>query len=33
MGQFLKGNRIGPIKIPNGGNKAHAQCSNAYNLC
>ena len=31
MGQFLKGNNMGPIKIHNGGNYAHAQDSNAYN--
>ena len=24
---------MGPIKIHNGGNYAHAQCFNAYNLC
>ena len=31
--QFLKGNNMGPIKIHNGGNYAHAQYSNAYNFC
>ena len=25
IGQFLKGNSMGPIKIHNGGNYAHAQ--------
>ena len=29
----LKGNSMGPIKIHNGGNYAHAQDSNAYNFC
>ena len=29
IGQFLKGNSMGPIKIHNGGNYAHAQNSNA----
>ena len=33
IGQFFKGNSMGPIKIHNGGNCAHAQDSNAYNLC
>ena len=33
MGQFLKGNSMGQIKIHNGGNYAHAQDSNAYNFC
>ena len=33
IGQFLKGNKIAPIKIHNGGNYAHAQDSNAYNFC
>ena len=33
IGQFLKGNNMGPIKIHNGGNYAHAQDSNAYNFC
>ena len=42
MGQFLKGNTMGPIKIlimadimhhANGGNYAFAQDSNAYNIC
>ena len=33
MGQFLKGNRMGPIKIHKGGNYAHAHDSNAYNFC
>ena len=28
-GQFLKGNSIGPIKIHNGGNYAHAEDSDA----
>ena len=28
IGQFLKGNRMGPIRIHNGGNYAHAQDSN-----
>ena len=32
MGEFLKGNRMGPIKIHNGGNYAHAQLLNAYKL-
>ena len=32
IGQFLKGNSMGPIKIHNGGNYAHAQDSDAYNL-
>ena len=32
MGQFLKGNNMGPIKIHNGGNYAHAQLLNAYNF-
>ena len=30
MGQFLKGNSMGPIKIQNGGNYAHEKDSNAY---
>ena len=29
----LKGNTMGPIKIHNGGNYAHAKDSNAYNFC
>ena len=33
IGQFLKGNSMGPIKIHNGRNYAHAQDSNAYNFC
>ena len=33
IGQFLKGNSMGPIKNLNGGNYAHAQDSNAYNFC
>ena len=33
IGQFLKGNSMGPIKIHNGGNYAHEQDSNAYNFC
>ena len=33
IGQFLKRNRMGLIKIQNGGNYAHAQDSNAYNFC
>ena len=32
IGQFLKGNSMGPIEIHNGGNNAHAQDSNAYLL-
>ena len=33
IGQFLKGNSMGPIKIHNGGNYAHAQDSaDAYNF-
>ena len=32
MGQFLKGNSMGPIKI-DGGNDERAQDSNAYNFC
>ena len=32
IGQFLKGSSMGPIKIHNGGNYAHAQDSNAYNF-
>ena len=30
LGQFLQGNSMGPIKIHNGGNYAHAQDSDAY---
>ena len=33
IGQFSKGNSMGPIKIHNGGNYTHAQDSNIYNLC
>ena len=33
IGQFLKGNSMGPIKINNGGKYAHAQDPNAYNFC
>ena len=33
MGQFLKGNKIAPQKIKNGGNYAHAQLLNAHNFC
>ena len=33
IGQFLKGNNMGPIKMHNGGNYAYAQDSNAYNFC
>ena len=33
IGKFLKGNSMGPIKIQNGGNYAHAKDSNAYNFC
>ena len=33
IGQFLKGNSMGSIKIRNGGNYAHAQDCNAYNFC
>ena len=33
IGQFLQGNSMGPIKIHNGGNYAHAQDSNDYNFC
>ena len=33
IGQFLKANRMGPIKIHNGGNYEHAQDSNAYRFC
>ena len=33
MGQFLKGNSMGPIQIHDGGKYAHAQDSNAYNFC
>ena len=33
IGQFLKVNSMGPIKIQNGGNYAHVQDSNAYNFC
>ena len=33
IAQFLKDNKIAPIKIHNGGNEAHAQDSNAYNFC
>ena len=29
----MKGNSMGPIKVHNGGNYAHAQDSNAYNFC
>ena len=29
IGQFLKGNKIAPLKIKNGGNYAHAQLLNA----
>ena len=29
----MKGNIMGPIKIHNGGNYAHAQDSSAYNFC
>ena len=32
IGQFLKGNYMGPLKIHNDGNYAHAQYSNAYNF-
>ena len=32
IGQFLKGNSMGPIKIHNGGNYAHVQDTNAYNF-
>ena len=32
IGQFLKGNKIAPLKIQNGGNYAHAQHLNAYNF-
>ena len=31
FGSFWRG--MGPIKIHNGGNYAHAQDSNAYNFC
>ena len=31
--QFFKGNNMGLLKIHNGGNYAHAQDANAYNLC
>ena len=30
IGQYLKGNSMGPIKIHNGGNYADAQDYNAY---
>ena len=33
IGQFLKGDKIAPIKIDNGGNYADAQDSNAYSFC
>ena len=33
IGQFLKGNIMGTIKIDNGRNYAHAQNSSAYNFC
>ena len=33
IGQFLKGNSMGPIKIHDGRKYAHAQDSNAYNFC
>ena len=33
IGQFLKENSMGPIKIHIGGNYADAQDSNAYNSC
>ena len=33
MGQFLKGYKIAPQKIQNGGNYANAQLLNAYNFC
>ena len=33
IGQFLKGNRMGSIKIHNGRDYAHAQDSNNYNFC
>ena len=33
IGQFSKDNSMGPIKIQNGRNYAHAQDSNAYNFC
>ena len=33
IGQFLKGNSMGPIKIHNGGKYAHAPDSDAYNFC
>ena len=32
MGQFLKGNSMGPIKVHNGGNYADAHLLNAYNF-
>ena len=32
LDSFFKGNNMGPIKIHNGGNYAHAQDSNAYNF-
>ena len=32
IGQFLKGNRMGLIKIHNGGNYVHAQDYDAYNF-
>ena len=31
IGQFLRGNSMGPIKIHNCGNYAHAQDSDTYN--
>ena len=33
IGQFLKGNSMGPIKIHIGGIYAHTHDSNAYNFC
>ena len=33
IGQFLNGNSMGPIKIRNGGNYAHAQDCDAYIFC
>ena len=32
IGQFLKGNSMGPVQIHYGGIYAHAQDSNAYNF-
>ena len=32
IGQFLKGNSMGPIKIHDGGKYEHMQDSNAYNF-